>query len=159
MRALLSDPGGTSALGHCCASVLPSAISDGVGSHENRNFEAQSHGPLARCLRFAGRVTPSPRKTRFRLPAWRCRAGLVARWVPVEGFCFVASSFSKLCLAHREFTVAGPTFAEACEKARAGALDWPAFARLTTADLAGDRRAAAAALVMPTITAPPRPRS
>ena len=33
------------------------------------SFEAQSHGISARCLRFAGWVTPPPRKTRFRLLA------------------------------------------------------------------------------------------
>lgn len=79
-----------------CARPLPRVgaafrLFNGVGSHKNRNFEARSHGPRARCLRFARRVTPSPRKTRFRLPARRCRAGVSTRWVPIEGFCFIRS--------------------------------------------------------------------
>ena len=36
--------------------------------------------------RFAGRITPPPRNTRFRLVASLCRAGLTARWVPARGF-------------------------------------------------------------------------
>jgi hypothetical protein len=44
-----------------------------------RTFEAQSHGFGTGCLRFAGRVTPTPRKTRFRLPAKLFRTGLVMR--------------------------------------------------------------------------------
>ena len=39
------------------------------------SFEAQSHGPHTRCLRFAGWTTPPPRKTRFRLSATLCRTG------------------------------------------------------------------------------------
>ena len=35
------------------------------------------HGIGTRCLRFAGRVAPPPRKTRFRLLAKLCRAGFV----------------------------------------------------------------------------------
>ena len=85
-RALLFDPGGTSALGHYRASMLPSANLDGVGSRENRNFGAQSHGPLTRCLRFAGWVAPPPRKTRFRMAGQPFRAGLATRWVPTKGF-------------------------------------------------------------------------
>src|SRR3990172_8270313 len=41
------------------------------------SFEAQSHGLGTRCLRFAGRITPPPRKTRFRLPARLYRTGLI----------------------------------------------------------------------------------
>ena len=63
---------------------------DGVGSHENHNFEAQSHGPFTRCLRFAGWVAPPPRKTRFRLLTQLCRTGLDTRRVPSKGFAFVA---------------------------------------------------------------------
>lgn len=38
------------------------------------------------CLRFAGWVTPPPRKTRFRSLARRYRAGLITRRVPTKGF-------------------------------------------------------------------------
>jgi hypothetical protein len=51
-----------------------------------RTFEAQSHGFGTGCLRFAGRVTPTPRKTRFRLLARLFRTGLVTRRVPSKGF-------------------------------------------------------------------------
>jgi hypothetical protein len=74
-RALLFDPGGTLALGHCRALVLSSAIRDDVDSHDSQNFEAQSHGPPTRCLRFAGWVTPPPRKTRFRMAGQPCPGG------------------------------------------------------------------------------------
>jgi hypothetical protein len=74
-RAMLFDPGGTSALGHCRASVLSSAIWDDVDSHDLLNFEAQSHGPLTHCLRFAGWVAPPPRKTRFRMAGQPCPGG------------------------------------------------------------------------------------
>ena len=43
--------------------------SKNVGHRKNSSFEARSHGLHACCLRFAVRVTPSRRKTRFR-PAW-----------------------------------------------------------------------------------------
>ena len=46
------------------------------GSRDMNHFGAQSHGSLTRCLRFAARVTPAPRKTRFRLLARLCRAGI-----------------------------------------------------------------------------------
>ena len=61
----------------CCLPHIPHA----VGSHDNRPFGAPSHGLHTRCLRFAVGVAPAPRKTRFRLPATLCRAGLAARWV------------------------------------------------------------------------------
>ena len=44
-------------------------------------FEAQSHSFSTGCLRFAGRVTPPPRKTRFRLLAKLYRTDL-----PPAGF-------------------------------------------------------------------------
>src|SRR6266446_5642778 len=47
-------------------------------------FGAQSHGLRSRCLRFAARVSPGPRKTRFRLGAGLGRAGLATRKVPGE---------------------------------------------------------------------------
>ena len=39
------------------------------GRLPRRYFEALSHGIYTRCLRFAARVTPGPRKTRFRAVA------------------------------------------------------------------------------------------
>ena len=83
-HALLFDPGGT---GHARldffygAPMRPSELNDAVGSHDSKPFGAQSHGLHTRCLRFAVRVAPTPRKTRFRLLARLCRAGLAARWV------------------------------------------------------------------------------
>ena len=41
------------------------------------SLEAQSHGLGTRGLRFAGWITPPPRKTRFRLPAKLYRTGLL----------------------------------------------------------------------------------
>ena len=85
-RALFFDPGGI-------ADARPLRRRDAafrqlhdVGSRE-QDFGAQWHGPLTGCLRFAVRVTPAPRKTRFRLLAKLCRAGLVTRGVPSKGFC------------------------------------------------------------------------
>jgi hypothetical protein len=56
------------------------------GSHDYMFFGAQSHGFGTRCLRFAGRVAPPPRKTRFPLSATLCGAGLVTRRVLAKGF-------------------------------------------------------------------------
>jgi hypothetical protein len=50
------------------------------------SFEAPSHGFSTRCLRFAGRVTPPPRKTRFRPLARRYRTGLLTRRAATKGF-------------------------------------------------------------------------
>jgi len=57
-----------------------------------RTFEAQSHGFGTGCLRFAGRVAPTPRKTRFRLLARLFRTGLVTRRVPSKGFTMYPTS-------------------------------------------------------------------
>jgi hypothetical protein len=46
------------------------------GLQHKLSFGAQSRGLSTRCLRFAGRVDATPRKTRFRLVANLCRAGL-----------------------------------------------------------------------------------
>jgi len=76
-RALLSDPGETpstlpvTALG-CC---LPLLVRRRLSRRFN-SFGAQSHGPPTRCLRFAARVSPAPRKTRFRLVASFAGRGL-----------------------------------------------------------------------------------
>jgi hypothetical protein len=60
--------------------------SNGVGSRNETDFGAQSHRPHTRCLRFAGWITPPPRKTRFRIAGQPFRAGLATRWVPTKGF-------------------------------------------------------------------------
>src|SRR5262249_55591735 len=65
-------------------------------------FGAQSHGLGTRCLRFAPRVTPTGRQTRFPLSATLYGTGLLTRRVPMKGFhdaSYIASSFPKLCLA------------------------------------------------------------
>jgi len=55
-------------------------------------FEAQSHGFGTGCLRFAGWVTPPPRKTRFRLLAKLCRTGF-----PPAGFLQKVSNSHHVC--------------------------------------------------------------
>ena len=59
---------------------------DDVGSHDESDFGAQSHGLHARYLRFAAGVAPRPRKTRFRLVANLYRTGVATRWIPTRGF-------------------------------------------------------------------------
>ena len=72
---------------------------NGVGSRENHNFEAQSHRPFTRCLRFAGWVAP-PRKTHFRMAGQPCPGGIGYPQGPNERFQVIPFSFPKLCLAH-----------------------------------------------------------
>ena len=84
-RALLFDPGGTSALGHYCASMLPSAFLT-ASAPAIRYFGAQSHGPLTHCLRFTGWVAPPPRKTRFRMAGRPCPGGSGYPLGPIERF-------------------------------------------------------------------------
>jgi hypothetical protein len=75
--ALLFDPGRTHASGHTMRRRGPRSV-----HHEGsriRTFEAPSHGFGTGCLRFAGRVTPTPRKTRFRLLARLFRTGSAFR--------------------------------------------------------------------------------
>ena len=74
----------------------------GEGSR-NAAFEAQSHGFGTGCLRFAGRVAPTPRKTRFRLLARLFRTGLTTRRVPSKGF----SLYPTLILLSQAFVAQG----------------------------------------------------
>ena len=83
--ALLYDPGGTGASGPCDAPARP-PLCPRRRLPRLASFEAQSHGFGTGCLRFAGRVAPTPRKTRFRLLARLFRTGLVTRRVPSKGF-------------------------------------------------------------------------
>ncbi len=73
-------PSGTLGLGPCRTSVLSSPNWTASTPTTNTNFGAQSHGPPARCLRFAGWGLQSPpRKTRFRR-----LANLTGRdWLPL----------------------------------------------------------------------------
>jgi hypothetical protein len=94
VHALLFDPGGTGGARldlFYGTPMLPSDLNDAVGSHDSMPFGAQSHSLHTRCLRFAVRVAPAPRKTRFRLLARLCRAGLTTRWVLSVRFlrCFL----------------------------------------------------------------------
>ena len=68
-RAGLFDPGGTESVRPLRRFGAAFRLSHDVGPHDDVYFGAQSHGPRTRCLRFAGRVAPPPRKTRFRLTA------------------------------------------------------------------------------------------
>ena len=83
--ALLFDPGGTNGIRPVRRpGAAPTAST--AEAPAGIAFEAQSHGFGTGCLRFAGRVTPTPRKTRFRLSARLFRAGLITRRVPPKGF-------------------------------------------------------------------------
>ncbi len=110
-HALLFDPGGPNAPGPM---VEPEALiltrPCGLPLLERAStpaktvgFEAQSHGLRARCLRFAARVAPRPRKTRFR-PVGQTLAGW--DWLPTgsherfHSFLRHGSSSPRLRLAH-----------------------------------------------------------
>jgi len=73
-----------------------------VGFRNQLTFEAQSRGLSTRCLRFAGWITPPPRKTRFWLLASFARWD----WLPtgshykVSGELCHPSSSPRLGLAH-----------------------------------------------------------
>ena len=83
--ALLFDPGGSDTPWPWrCAGAAP-ALST-TKAPALTSFEALSHGFGTGCLRFAGRVAPTPRKTRFRLLAKLFRTGLLTRRIPLKGF-------------------------------------------------------------------------
>lgn len=70
------------------------------GLRQPLSFGAHSHGLSARCLRFAARITPRPRKTRYRQLARFFRVGLVSHWAAAKSFrrCHsftLSSSFPK----------------------------------------------------------------
>lgn len=70
-----------------------------VGPHYYLVFEAQSRSSSARCLRFAARVAPAPRKTRFRLADRLGRTGLATRGIAKKVSVHTSTS-TKLGLAH-----------------------------------------------------------
>ena len=105
VRALLYDPGGTGYTRPVQCADAAFRLTQGVGSRHHIDCGAQSHGPHTRCLRFAGRVSPPPRKTRFRLWVALCRTGLATRWTPTQKVSApcrhnMASPFPRLLLAH-----------------------------------------------------------
>ena len=104
-RALLCDPGGTSALGHYRASMLSSANWKASTPTTNTNFGAQSHGLYTRCLRFAGWITPPLRKTRFRMAGQPCPGGTEYPQGPNERFQIFSFSFPRLRLAHPNLNI------------------------------------------------------
>ena len=75
-RAPFSDPGGFACARPWRRRDAAFRFEYNVGSRESLHFGAQWRGPFTGCLRFAARVTPAPRKTRFRLLARLCRTGV-----------------------------------------------------------------------------------
>ena len=71
-----ATPAGPITLGHSrCIGTAP--VQTTTKAPAGMSLEAQSHSLGTRCLRFAGWITPPPRKTRFRLPAKLYRTGLM----------------------------------------------------------------------------------
>ena len=85
-RALLSDPGGTSALGRYRASMLSSTNWKVSTPTTNTNFGAQSHGLPTRCLRFVGCLPHRHARLASGWLASLFRAGVNTRWVLPKGF-------------------------------------------------------------------------
>jgi hypothetical protein len=86
IRALLLDPDGTSAPGLLRRFHIAFRFSHNVGSRDYASYGALSHSPQTRCLRFAVRITPTPRKTRYRVGGQPFPDGTFTRWVPTKGF-------------------------------------------------------------------------
>jgi hypothetical protein len=97
MRALLSDPGGTSALGHCCALVLPSALP--TASAPTRTVISRLNHTARMLAVYASQDGLPHHHARL---ASGCLASVAGRGLPPAGShrrflrSFVASSFSKL---------------------------------------------------------------
>src|SRR5690606_34200567 len=83
--------------------MLPSARKT-TSAPRSLHFGAQSRGLLAPCARFAARLAPAPRNTRFQLVASLCWSGTLTRRVPLEAFrqiiLHMTSYSSRLGLAH-----------------------------------------------------------
>jgi hypothetical protein len=95
-----STPAGPQRSATATLSVLSSAKWTTSTPTIPKNFGAQSHGPFTRCLRFAGWVTPPPRKTRFRVAGHPCPGGSGYPLGSTERFQIYPSSFPRLSLAH-----------------------------------------------------------
>ena len=107
IHAPLSDPGEPPNPGHyrsCDVVFRPvNNVDFALGA-----FEALSRGLHALCVRFAAGAAPEPRHTRFRLGASVDRSGLTPagshRRFPSCLSLYMASSFTKLCLAQEPIT-------------------------------------------------------
>ena len=102
VHAPLFDPGGPPVPGHYRTGGVVFRRINNVDSAFVA-FEAQSRGLHALCVRFAARVAPGPRNTRFRLVASLDRSGLSPagshRRFPSCLSLYMASSLTRLCLA------------------------------------------------------------
>lgn len=85
MHALLFDPGGTCASGHCDAQARPSASL--TASAPAKNSISRLNLTAYMLAVYASQPT-SPWSTQDSLPAagQLCRAGVATRWAPFEGF-------------------------------------------------------------------------
>ena len=104
VHAPLSDPGGPPNPGHFRTGDVVFRLRNDVDS-ASTSLGALSRGLHALCVRFAAGVAfPGPRNTRFRLVASLDRSGLSPagshRRFPSCLSVYMASPFTKLCLAH-----------------------------------------------------------
>ena len=104
-HAPLPDPGGAPAPGPFGTGVGVFRSTDRVDSARGLTFGTPSRGLHAPCVRFAARVSPAPRNTRFRLGARLGRSGLSPagshrRLPPCLSF-YMPSPFTKLRLAQQ----------------------------------------------------------
>ncbi len=88
-HAPLFDPGGpiTPRLYRCNQYCLP--LRKRRRLRNQFHSVALSRGSRTPCVRFADRVTPSPRNTRFQLVANLCWVRTLTHWVTQEGFSYV----------------------------------------------------------------------
>ncbi len=93
-------PARLAAPGHRGAANVAFRLHNDVGPRES-HFGAPSHGLHTRCLRFAARVAPGPRKTRFRLAGQPCPGGVGYPQDSRRGFSSSSTS-TRLALAHYE---------------------------------------------------------
>jgi len=92
-RALLFDPGGTSALGHYRASMLPSAF---LTASAPARTVISGLNPTAHSLAVYASQGGSPHHHARLASGWLTslgRAGLTTRWVPMKGFRSFHSPF------------------------------------------------------------------
>jgi hypothetical protein len=104
VRALFFDPGGSFAPGLLLfgALLLPPPMSTASAPSHCKLSRLYRTALHTRCLRFAARVTPAPRKTRFPGGGQPFPGGLFPARFPreVSAFVYIASSSPRLCLAH-----------------------------------------------------------